>query len=92
MNHHIDPTKVAFTVGTFIGGWHVVWSALIAFGFAQTLINFVLWMHMINVPYVVKAFDFYASVTLVLVTWFFGCILGYVFARIWNRMHRSVEE
>ncbi len=89
MNHHIDPAKTGLVVGAFIALWHVVWSALVALGLAQSLVDFVLWMHMISLPYVVKAFDLSAAATLVVITWIFGCIIGYVFAKIWNRMHRG---
>lgn len=89
MDHHINPTKTALTVGAFIGGWHIVWSLLVAFGWAQVLIDFVLWMHMMTVPWVVKPFDLAASATLVIVTWIFGYVIGYIFAKLWNRMHRG---
>lgn len=89
MDHHIDPVKTGYVVGAFIGGWHLVWSILVALGWAQALINFILWMHMINLPYVVGAFDFTAATTLVVVTAISGCVFGYLFALLWNRMHRS---
>ncbi len=89
MDHHINPAKAALTVGAFIGGWHVVWSVLVALGWAQAIVDFVLWMHMISVPYVVKAFDPSAAVVLIVVTAVMGYVFGFVFARIWNRMHRG---
>ncbi|TSA44044.1 hypothetical protein D4R49_00850 [bacterium] len=88
MDHYISPTKTAFTLGAFIGGWHLVWSILIALGLAQPLIDFILWAHMISLPWVVKPFDLTASATLIVVTWVVGCVFGYIFAKIWNRMHR----
>ncbi|MFA5998303.1 MAG: hypothetical protein WC814_02870 [Candidatus Paceibacterota bacterium] len=88
MNHHIDPVKTGLSVGAFLGGLHLVWSLLVAFGWAQALVDFVLWMHMINLPYVVTAFDLSAATTLVVITALFGCVLGYFYARIWNRVHR----
>lgn len=89
MEHHIDPAKTALTVGAFIGGWHVIWSILVALGVAQGLINFILWMHMISLPYVVKAFDSSAAATLIVSTALMGYVGGYFFAKIWNRMHRG---
>ena len=89
MNHHIDPVKTGLAVGAFLGGLHLVWSLLIAFGVAQALVDFVLWMHMISLPYVVTAFEFSAAATLVVITAIFGYVLGYLYARIWNRVHRA---
>ena len=87
--NHLNPRKTGLTVGAFIGGWHVIWSLLVALGWAQPLINFVLWAHMISLPYVVKAFDLSAAATLVVMTWFVGYVVGYIFAKIWNRLHRG---
>ncbi len=89
MDHHLNPQKAAITVGLFIGGWHLVWSLLVAFGWAQPLVDFVLWMHMISLPYVVRPFDVSAAITLIILTTVAGYIFGLIFARIWNRMHRG---
>lgn len=87
MNHHINPTKAAIALGAFAGGWRAVWSLLVAFGWAQPIMDFMLWMHMISMPYVVKAFNPSAAVTLVVITAIMGYVAGYVFAYIWNRAH-----
>lgn len=92
MNHHIDPTNTALSVGAFVGGWHLVWSILVALGWAQGLVDFVLWMHMVNLPYVVKAFDFSAAIVLIAVTAIAGGVFGYIFARIWNKMHGDMHS
>lgn len=89
MNYHIDPMKAGFALTFFLGGMHLAWSILVVLGWAQPLIDFVLWMHMISLPIVVKAFDLTASVTLVIVTGLFGYAMGFMFAHIWNRMHRA---
>ncbi len=89
MEHYINPAKTALTVGAFIGGWHVIWSILVALGVAQGIVDFALWMHMINLPYAVKAFDSSAAATLIIVTAIMGYVVGYLFANIWNRMHRD---
>jgi hypothetical protein len=35
-------------IGVLIGGWHLVWTALVAAGWAQSLISFIFWAHMIR--------------------------------------------
>jgi len=89
MNHHINPVKAGLTLGAFVGGIHLVWSILVAFGWAQPLIDFIFWAHMFSMPFTVKAFDSTAAVTLIVVTSIIGYIFGYIFALIWNRMHRG---
>lgn len=87
MNHHLSPAKTALTVGVFVGALHVVWSALVALGWAQALVDFKLRMHMVSMPVVVSAFDLSTAVMLVVVATIAGYIVGNIFARVWNRMH-----
>lgn len=89
MDHYISPSKTALTFGLLIGGFHVVWSVLVALGLAQALIDFIFWAHMLTVPVVVKAFDATAAVTLIIVTAIIGSVFGYCMAVIWNWLHRT---
>lgn len=83
-----NPHKVALVFAALMGGWHVVWSVLVVLGWGQPLINFVLWAHMIQVPYVVGPFDLVASVILIVFTAVMGYVGGYLIGLIWNRVHR----
>lgn len=85
----LNPRTTGFAVGAFVGGCHVVWSILVALGWAQVLVNFILWAHMVNMSYVVGPFDLTAAITLVIVTTVIGYAAGDIFARIWNRVHRA---
>lgn len=84
----LDAQKVALTFGLFLGGLHLLWSALIFLGIAQMLLDFVFWMHMIVNPYRVMAFSFGQTVILVGVTTFVGYVGGWIFAWLWNMMHK----
>lgn len=87
--NHLNPTKTGLAVGKLIGGVHFVWAVLVALGWAQALVNFSLWAHMVSTPVVVGAFDITAAVTVILVATAIGFVLGYAFAHIWNYLHRS---
>ena len=80
--------KVALTVGVFIGGWHLVWSLLILIGLAQPLLNFIFWLHMLANPYQVTGFDITQALLLIIVTFSVGYAGGWVFATLWNTMHK----
>ena len=67
--------KVGLVIGALIGGWHLLWSLLVLIGWAQPLMDFVFWAHMIKPIYVVKPFDPLAAVTLVVIT----AVIGYGF-------------
>jgi hypothetical protein len=89
MNQHINPAKAGLALGKLFGGLHLVWAILIALGWAQGLVNFSMWAHMVNVPVVVQAFNFSAAATVVIVASLIGYVVGYVFAKIWNWLHRG---
>jgi hypothetical protein len=86
----LNPRKVGIALGFLVSGFHLVWSVLVALGWGQMLTDFILWAHMMHMEYVVGPFDLVASVTLVVVTFFVGLVMGYGFATIWNRLHRGV--
>lgn len=83
----LNTSKVAFTFGLFLGGWHAVWSGLVALGLAQSLLNFVFWMHMLAVSYRVTGFSVMQAVILIAVTFCVGYGAGWVFATLWNMAH-----
>ena len=63
-----NPNKFGLVIGALIGGWHFVWSLLVGVGWAQPIIDFIFWAHMIKPVYVVKPFDPVAAVTLIVIT------------------------
>jgi len=85
----LDPHKAGLSLGLFIGGLHTVWSLLVALGFAQTLMNWSLAWHMVSSPATVAPFSLTNAVTLVIVTALIGYGMGYAFATIWNKVHKS---
>ena len=84
-----NPNRVGLVFGALIAGWHAVWISLILLGWAQPLMDFVFWAHMINPVYVVKAFDPKAAVTLIVITFIMGYAFGFVGALLWNKLHRT---
>lgn len=86
--NHLNPTKTGLALGKLLGGVHLLWVILVALGWAQALINFSQWAHMVSMPVVVKAFDLSAAVTVVIVAALIGYVLGNIFAKIWNWLHR----
>ena len=85
----LNEQKVALTVGLFVGGAHLAWSLLIATGLAQQLIDFVFWVHMLSNPYQVAQFNASTALLLVVVTFVVGCVGGYIFATLWNAVHKK---
>jgi hypothetical protein len=84
-----NPNKVGVIIAALICGWHVLWLLFVLIGWAQPLLDFVFWAHMINPVYVVKAFDPKAALTLIIITFTMGYTFGFVGAILWNKLHRS---
>lgn len=84
----INPLRSGLVLGAVIGLWHLTWSLLVAFGWAQPFIDFVFWMHFIQPVYVVQAFNLPTAIVLVIVTAVMGFIVAFVFALLWNWSHK----
>ena len=84
----LDPLRTGLAVGAIFGLWHLAWAALVALGWAKPLLDFVLWLHMIKPFIVVEAFSFGRAAGLVVVTAAVGYVIGWLFAMLWNRVHR----
>lgn len=80
----LNPNKVGLAFGVVIGGWHLLWAALVAVGAAQSVLDFVFWMHFIKPIYTVGPFDPVVAVVLVGATALIGYIMGGVFGLVWN--------
>jgi hypothetical protein len=83
-----NANKVGLVLAILLGGWHLVWSILVATGVGQVLYDFILWAHMIHLAVKIGPFDLTASITLIVVTAIFGYVIGYIASLVWNRMHR----
>lgn len=84
----LNPSKVALTLGVLFGGFHLGWSVLVALNLAQGLLDFIFGLHMLANPYQVTGFDITKALTLVVITFAVGYGVGYVFASVWNKVHK----
>ena len=84
----IGPNKAGLVLGTLLGGWHLLWSLLVAAGWAQSFINFIFWIHFIKPIYVIEPFNAGIALLLVVVTATIGYAVGFAFGVLWNKLHR----
>ena len=80
--------KTGLVLGSFLGLWHLVWSVLVALGWAQPLLDFIYNMHSLNNPFMVMPFNLGRSVGLIVITFFVGYVVGSVLAMLWNKFHK----
>jgi len=84
----IDPIKTGLVLGALVGGLHFMWALVVAVGWAQPVVDFVLWMHFVNPIYVIAPFAIGTAVVLIIVTACSGFLIGFLFAVLWNHLHR----
>ena len=83
-----NANKIGLVFGAVIGGWHVCWSLLVLLGWAQPVIDFIFWAHMINPIYVIKPFDPKAAAALIIFTSVVGYAFGFVGTIVWNKVRQ----
>ena len=79
-----DPLRTGAAVGAIFGVWHLAWAALVAFGVAKALLDFLLWLHFLSLSIELAPFDIGRAVLLVAFTAGVGGGLGALFALVWN--------
>ena len=75
-------------LGAIVGGWHLLWSMLVALGLAQWILDFIFWMHFIKPVYVIGPFNAGTAAILVVATTTTGYLVGYIFGTLWTWVHR----
>lgn len=85
----IQESKTALVVGTFAALMHAVWTLAVLLGFAQPYLSWILGLHFLNNPFSVQPFRLGTALMLVAFTFVKGYLLGYIFAIIWNRLHKK---
>ena len=81
---HINPLKAAVSVGLVVAIWHICWAALIAAGWAQAVLDFILKLHFLRLDYQLAPFALGTATLLVVITFAAGAFFGLVFACVWN--------
>lgn len=85
----LKESSTALVVGVFVAVVHVVWSLMVLVGFAQVYLDWILGLHFLDNPFTVRSFDFVNAVILIGFTFVVGYAVGWIFAMIWNRLHKG---
>lgn len=80
-----NPVRLGIIFGLFLGLFHTFWAALVAFGWAQPLMDFVFWAHFITPPWHIEPFTLERASVLVGFTFAVGFVMGIIGGWLWNR-------
>lgn len=79
------PLRLACTLGTAFAALHVVWALLVALGWAQSMVNASLRLHMLSTPVRVASFDLVTAISLIVVTGVVGGLVGWFAGMVWEQ-------
>ena len=74
--------RLGLIFGGIFSGIHLIWSILVLLNLAQSLMDFVLWAHMIHLPMKIGPFCWINSLVLILYTFSTGYLLGVCIEKI----------
>ena len=84
----ISPNKAGLALAVFMGLWHLLWSFLVAVKWAQSLLDFVFWIHFLRPVYTVGGFHPGVALLLIAFTSAVGYVFGFALGWLWNWVHR----
>jgi hypothetical protein len=85
----LNKNTVGLTLGGLVALMHLVWSLTVMFGWAESWLSFVFGLHFLDNPFVLKDFSVGIALTLIIITGIIGYIMGWIFATIWNTLHKE---
>ncbi len=87
--HHLPPHKAGLALGGVFAVFHFLWALLVLLGWAQAILDWIFRLHFIQPPFLVSSFSLLLALELIIVTFVIGYGLGWIFAQVWNGLHRS---
>lgn len=88
MNAKLLPHKTGLVLGLFSAGWHTLWSALVAAGLAQPLLDFFFQMHFVEPVLSVQSFELPRALALVVMMTGVLYAAGFFLAVLWNALQK----
>jgi hypothetical protein len=87
--HELNKNKAGLILASFLGLWHFTCSLLVATGVAQTLLDWICYLHFLNNPFHVAGFSIGTAALLIVITSVLGYIFGWLLALLWNAFHKQ---
>lgn len=80
----LNKSRVALFFGTVVALAHAIWAVLVAAGWAQGFMEWVMARNFLSTTHTVGSFDLANAVGLVALAFFIGLVDGYILATLWN--------
>ena len=79
------PARAGVVLAVLFAAWHLLWSLLVAVGWAQPTMDFIFRLHFIKPVYEIGAFNAGTAALLIIVSATIGFAIGWTFGVLWNR-------
>ncbi len=80
----LDKKQVGLSLGIFAALIHAFWALIVAFGYGQALMDWMLSMHSMTAVLVVSGMPLGRALGLIALSFVCGYVLGWLFAAVWN--------
>jgi hypothetical protein len=84
----LRPHTTGLALGGFFAVFHFLWAVLVASGWAQSAMDLVFRLHMLEPVLRIAPFSIALAVGLIVLTFVVGYVLGWIFATVWNMAQR----
>ena len=78
------PNKIGLALGSFLAVVHLIWVIMVKIGVAAKFLDWIMGLHFISMPMAIMPFNIGNAVFLVVVTFIFGYVAGWLFSVIWH--------
>lgn len=87
----LSAKKVGLTIGIFLAVLHLAWLILLLLGVGARFLEWILGLHMMEMPITFTAFSWTNAAILLIATFVSGLVFGWVFATLYNYLDKKVR-
>ena len=81
--------QVALYTATFFAAIHAIWSLAVYLKVAGPYLTFILGLHFVNNPFMVKPFSIVTAAELVILVFVVWYVIAYAMTVCWNKMQKG---
>ena len=81
-NDYFENNAIGLALGILLSGMHAAWLILVYIGLAKPLMDWVLGLHMIQIPFSMMEFNSGRALGLLILTFLVGYVVGWILAAL----------
>lgn len=85
----LKTSATAMVFGIVVALFHAVWMLMVWIGVGQLYLDWIFGLHLLSNPFKVMPFSLGSALALIVFTFAVGYLMGWVFAFVWNKLHKA---